>query len=181
MPMLLIGGAIIAVVAALIFWPTSETPTAEPAKRAKAQAGASVAAGPGPAVGGTPAGGVQPRAVDEPTRPAVQPKLNPAIQLPEGGAAPAMPEPEVVPDFDDVEEEIAYYEKKLALATEALERRQKNAEYMETAVRQRVEQSPHAEQEAEVYESRKKIVDDNLATAQRKVEELEAKLEELRR
>jgi hypothetical protein len=179
MPIMLLGGAIIAVVAALIFWPTAEEPTTS-AARAKDRAGAAAAGAVHQGAAAAP-GGVQPRPADEPTRRAVEPKLNPAVRLPEGiGNAPAMPEPEVVPDFDTLEEEVAYYEKKLALAIEARDRREKNVARMET-VRQRAEQSANPEQELEVFESRKKIVEDNFAKAQEKVDELEAKLDDLRR
>lgn len=179
MPAVLIGGAILAVVAALIFWPTGEE-AATGAERAKVGSAAAVAPGGGAA--GAAAGGVQARAVDDPIRRAPEPRLNPAVQfMPEGvGQAPGIPEPEVVPDFDDVEEEIAYYERKLELAIVMRDKRQQFVERMDK-VRERAEQSADPQQALETLEGRKKIVDENLAKAQQKVDEIEAKLADLRR
>jgi hypothetical protein len=180
MPAMLIGGAILAVVAALIFWPTGDEAPTSGAERAKDRTAAAAGAAPNSKEGGA-LGGIQPRAVDDPIQRPRESKLNPAIAFPEGiGAAPGMPEPEVVPDFDNVEQEIAYYEKKLEHAIELRDQRAQFVERLGRA-RERAEQSANPQQELEVFEGRKKIVEDNLTTAQKKVDELEAKLADLKR
>ena len=180
MPAMLIGGAILAVVAALIFWPSGDEAPTSSAERAKDRSAAAAKPGSAPSAS-VAAGGVQARAVDDPiTRPR-PPKVNPALPIPEGiGPAPGVPEPEVIPDFDNVAEEIAYYEKKLDQAIEMRDQRALFVERLDRA-RERAEQSDNPQRDLEVFEGRKKIVEDNLTSAQKKVEDLETKLAELRR
>lgn len=179
LPAVLVGGAILAVVAALVFWPTDDG-GAKGASRAKAD-GTRVAAAEG-GRRGVPAGGVQSREVDDPSRRAPNPRINPKVRLPQGaGIKPGPPpEPEAPPEFENSEEEVAWYQAKLERAVANRDKRKVFAERL-PKVRERIEQGENAEKQLEAFEGRKKIVEENLAKAEKEVEELEAKLAELRK
>jgi hypothetical protein len=136
---------------------------------------------PTPGAGQGEVGGVQPREYDE-AEGRAQPRLNPAIQLPSaGGLAPEVPAPpEEPPDFETVEEEIAWYEKRLADARSKLEMRTRAVEHLAKS-RERAEQSANPNEALAVFEKRKARVEDNHRIAEDRVRELEIKLDELRK
>jgi ribosomal protein L15 len=175
-----IGGAVILLVFALIaFWPgKSTTPEGDAAKKGGAAASAD---GDRSTRGAAGQGGVQARDYDEPSAPDRPGKRNPAVRLPNVGMAPEAPAPkdDTPPVFASKAEEIAWYERKLVQAQEVLDARQKFAERL-PKVRAKIEQAPNAEQQLQAFEQRKKIVEDNYAKAQADVAEIEKKLAQLR-
>lgn len=175
-----IGGAVILLVFALIaFWP-GKSPDRE-SEAAKKAAAANAESDRASRSGGGGKGGVQARDYDEPSAPARPGKRNPAVRLPNVGMAPEAPAPkdDTPPVFASKSEEIAWYERKLVQAQEVLDARQKFAERL-PKVRAKIEQAPNAEQQLQAFEQRKKIVEDNYAKAQADVAEIEKKLAQLR-
>jgi len=130
-----------------------------------------------------PRGGIGPRPVDEPSRPPTapaSPRISPAFELEAINMAPSGPPPDDdPPEFANRTEEIAWYERKLEQALRMRESRKTFADRL-PAVRARLEQHEDAETLLVTFERRKKIVEDNYDRAQRKVEEIERKLGELR-
>lgn len=164
------------VVAALLIFDFGDDEETQGDKSANAARAGEAEGGGGGA--GANKGGVQSRPYD----PAEGPKsrLNPAIKLPNVGMAPAPPPtPEEPPEFSNTAEEIAWYEKKLAGAIKIRDARKKFVERL-PKVKERIEAGPNPEEGLASFEGRKKIVEDNYASAQKDVEEIEAKLAELR-
>ena len=178
MPVVIGGAAILAVFALIAFWPGKSTTRGTDDARKAAGAGVD---GDREGRGAGGKGGVQARDYDEPSAPDRPGKRNPAVRLPNVGMAPEAPAPkdDTPPVFASKAEEIAWYERKLAQAQEVLEARQKFAERL-PKVKEKIEQSPNAEQQLQAFEQRKKIVEDNYAKAQADVAELEKKLSGLR-
>jgi hypothetical protein len=176
-PAILAGAGILAVVAVLALWPSGDDAKDRASDAAGANGGAAGAAG---AVGGVAGkGGVQARAADKASdNRSPEPKVNPAIKLPAVGMAPGVPPPEKPPEFNDRAEEIAWYERKLEAAKQMRDSRKKFAERL-PQVRERIEQSDNPDAQLAAFESRKKIVEENYAKAQKRVEELEQKLADL--
>lgn len=106
-------------------------------------------------------------------------KVNPALLPKHVGMAPAVPPPEEPPKFENVEQEIAWYEKKLGKASEEVEARKKNVERL-NKTRQRAEDSPDPSAALARYEKTEKVVQGNLAQAEKKVGDIEKKLASLR-
>ena len=183
-PAILAGAGILAVVGLLVFWPSGD----DDAKSAKQEDGKSASAKSGrrnrdggkngaAARGG---GGVAARAVDDATPgSSVKGKVNPALLPKKVGMAPGIPQEEPPPKFDNVEEEIAWYEKKLEKANTQLEARERNVERLNKS-KQKAEDSPDPGPALARYEKSKKIVEGNLEKAKTKVAEIEKKLSELR-
>jgi len=175
MPTFLAIAAVCAVVALLFLWPGGGGGGPEEASRRGGEAGAG---GERSSEKGKRAG-VQARGYDE-AKGRPEPRVNPAIKLPTVGMAPgAPPKPEEPPDFKSVEEEIAWYEKKLEAAQKDLAMRKTAMERLARA-KERAEQSDNPEEALAVFEKRKQRVEDNHRQAEKRVEELEKKLEELR-
>jgi hypothetical protein len=177
MPAIVAGAGILAVVAVLALWPSGDDKAAAGDNAARASADG--AAGAGARAAGAKRGGVQPRDADAADRGVKYGKVNPAVKLPAVGIAPGVPPPEEPPDFKNKEQEIAWYEKKLDQAMELRETRKKNVDHL-PKVRERIEASDNPQEELATFESREKIVEENYAKAQERVEEIEAKLAELR-
>ena len=174
LPAIVVGAGIL-VVAALLIFDFGDDKDSDGDKSANAaQAGAAEGGG---SRAGANKGGVPSRPYD----PAEGPKSrrNPAIKLPNVGMAPAPAAPEGPPEFSNTAEEIAWYEKKLAGAIKIRDARKKFVERL-PKVKERIEAGPNPEEGLESFEGRKKIVEDNYASAQKDVEEIEAKLAELR-
>lgn len=171
LPAVLAAGVILLLAGGLIFWPSDDEATEVPGK--KPNQTASMRAGdPSPS-------GIKGREIDSATgRP--KPRVNPALRLPELGTAPGPPPDEGPPDFQSKEEEIEWYEKRLSSAQSILENRRKFVERL-PAARERFERRhPDPSTRDDAWQQREDTVKDNLEKAQAKVEELEAKLAELR-
>jgi hypothetical protein len=183
MPVVAGVGVLAAIIAAIALWPRSDATDAGGKGKDKAAASSSDKGGKsGDGAGNEKAGGVAARAYDNPNAPGQSGKVNPAIRLPNLGMAPegaGPPEPETPPTFANKAEEIAWYEARLARATQTLESRQKFADRL-PATKDRVASGPDPQRQLEVFEGRKKIVEENLAKAQADVAEIERKLKELR-
>lgn len=179
LPAILAGAGILAVVGLLVFGPSGKDDEDDSAKSADA-AGAVAARGAKGAAASR--GGIAAREVDDPARRADRSrgKLNPAVKLPPMGMAPEVPaQSDEPPDFASVEEEIAWYERKLDEAERMLDYRKKFAERL-PQVREKLEKGDNPEQQLAAFESRKKQVEENYEKAQARVEEIEAKLSELK-
>lgn len=185
MPVLVGLGALLALIAVIALWPDSDADDAKAAKRAKAGAGSKAQEGDddGSLAAGQ-AAGVAARTYDEPSAPGRSGRMNPAIRLPsvgmappEGGASP--PADDKPPVFENVAQEIAWYEARLERANKTLESRKKFFDRL-PEVRDRIAKGPDPQRQLEVFEGRKKIVEDNYTKAQADVAEIERKLKELR-
>lgn len=175
LPAIVLGGAILAIVALLVLWPSSDEDEAAQARAAAISAGAERRGPEGAAAG---KGGIQARAVDEASRPR-RSRLNPNVHLPPAGMKPAPPPPpEDPPASASVDEKIAFYEKKLDRALEEKQRRTLFVERLDRA-EERAKQSDDPSQ-LELFERRKKKVLDNYERAAAEVERIEKKLDELR-
>ncbi|MBA3546750.1 MAG: hypothetical protein H0T76_09735 [Nannocystis sp.] len=177
----LIGGAILLIAGLFIFWPKSETATADArtqaAQSAAAQGSNSVADG---AAGGV-AQGIDPRDIDparartqveRSTTARVTPGLLPATGM--GMAPPRPPTPEPT-SFASKAEEIAYVEKKLAEARADLDSRATFVERMA-----KIQQKSTSVDEDERNAGRAKVVKQNYENARLRVEELEKRLKSLK-
>lgn len=182
-PAILAGAGILAVVGLLVFWPSGDddAKNAKQDDKAAAKAGKrGGAAGRDSGANARGGGGVAARAVDDatPGSSAVG-KVNANLLPKKVGMAPGLPQEEPPPKFDNVEEEIAWYEKRLEKANEQLENRKKNMERL-AKTKQTAEESPDPGPALARYEKSKKIVEGNLKKAEAKVAEIETKLSELR-
>lgn len=192
-PAVLAGAGILAVVAALVFWPSGDKGDGK-GKDGKGENSAVAAQGrAGDEKEGASAkgpGGVGARNVDEASRAeggelqagksGTEYKLNPAIRLPRGmGLAPAVPAEEPPPKFETKEEEIEWWEAKLDRASTQLEMRTKATARL-AKWKERAEASENPDEELARYEQRAEVVNENLRKAQEKVAELEKKLAELK-
>jgi hypothetical protein len=174
-PMLLAGAAVCAVVAILFLWPGGGGGDPDEATRRGGEGGER-----GGQASERKRGGVQARGYDEADG-APKGRLNPAIQLPNAGMAPGpAPKPEEPPDFQSAEEEIAWYEKRLAAANSNLDIRKKAVERLPKA-RERAEQAPNPDEALAKFEQTEKRVQENLEHAEKQVAEIEKKLEALRK
>lgn len=181
MPALLGAGAVAAIVALVLMWPSGDkTDRAGADASGKARTTAN-AAGKGPGGGAAAAGGgVAARENDDPNAASVVGKRNPAVRLPNVGLAPEPPPaPAEPPAFATKAEEIAWYEKKLEQAKKTRDARQTFVDRL-PRVRERLEKNPDAARQLEAFEGRKKIVEDNYTKAVADVNSLERKLAELR-
>lgn len=125
-------------------------------------------------------GGVGARSVDDATPgTSAKGKVNPRLLPKRVGMAPSVPAPEPPPKFNNVDEEIAWYEKKLEIANGLVASRQKGIDRLPRA-KQRAEDSEDPTKALAKYEASKKIVESNFAKAQAKVSDIEKKLAELR-
>ena len=182
-PAILAGAGILAVVGLLVFWPSGDedakntTQDDKSAARANSKSGSAARAN-GDAARGQ--GGVAARTVDDatPGSSAVG-KINPSLLPKNVGMAPGIPQEEPPPKFNNVEDEIAFYEKRLEKARTELESREKNVERL-AKTKQAAEDSPDPAAAMARYEQSKKIVEDNLAKAKKKIADLEEKLTSLR-
>lgn len=180
MPVIAGLGALLAVILAIVMWPSDEKGSGA-GKNAKTGAAAGEA-GDGSVTAAGRAAGVAPRTYDEPSQRSGSGKINPAIRLAEVGLAPAGSVPaedDTPPVFASTAEEIAWYEVRLERARKKLDARKKFADRL-PAARERAANGPEPQRQLEVYEGRKKIVDNNYARAQSEVIEIERKLKELR-
>lgn len=174
----LIGGAILLIAGLFIFWPQSDTTaTRTPAGQGAAQGSNSLASGKDGGDGGL-VRGIDPRDID-PAQAAqaarVQARLTAGVQSPNLQMAPApTPTPEPT-SFDSTAEEIAYVEKKLALARSDVEARGVFVDRM-----QKILQKGKTADEDERNAARAKIVQQNYETARARVTELEARLKSLK-
>jgi hypothetical protein len=180
LPAMLAGAGILIVVALLVLWPSGDDGGSGPESLAGSAQGAAGAAGGGNGAGGR--GGVQARDFDEASRQSPAPRMNPAVRLPPQGAgmAPGMPpKSDDPPEFASRQDEITWYEERLARAIQMRDSRQKFVERL-PKIRERIEEGDNPEEGLKAFEGRKKIVEDNFAKAQARVDELEAKLAGLR-
>jgi len=174
-PTILVIAAVCAVVALLFLWPGGAGKSPEEASRRGGEAGAGGERSPDKGE----RAGVQARGYDE-AQGRGEPRVNPAIKLPAVGMAPGpAPQPEEPPEFQSVEEENAWYEKKLEAAEASLAMRKKAVERLPKA-RERAEQAANPEEAIAVFEKRKQRVEENHHHAEKRVAELEKKLEQLR-
>jgi len=171
------------VVGLLVFWPSGDDDAKNADKggdKVAAKGGGKAGAAPGGKSGARGGGGVGARAVDDATPGASAPsgKVNPRLLPKNVGMAPGIPQEEPPPKFDNVDDEIAWYEKKLEKANTQLDGRKKNVERLAKA-KQKAEDSDDPGAMAR-YEQSKKIVEGNLTKAESRVSEIEKKLSELR-
>lgn len=184
MPVVAGIGVLAAIIAAIALWPRSDATDASGKGKDKGAASASNKGGKdGDGAGGAgKGGGVAARAYDSPSASGNSGKINPAVRLPNLGMAPEgaiPPEPEKPPVFANVAEEIKWYEARLDRANQTLESRKKFLDRL-PATKERVAAGPDPQRQLEVFEGRKKIVEENHAKAQADVVEIERKLKELR-
>lgn len=182
----LIGGAILLIAGLFIFWPASETATADARSQAAQAAGAqgsnTVAGERGGPRGGL-AQGIDNRDID-PARaraqgePSGEARVTPGL-LPSGSGglnmAPPVPSTPEPTRFASKAEEIAYVEKKLALARTDLDTRATFVERM-----QKIQQQSKSVDQDERNAARAKVVQQNYEGARVRVEELEKRLKSLR-
>lgn len=184
LPAILVGLGLLAVVGLLVFGGSDgDDAKADGAKSAAADGAGKAAGG---AAGRAGEGGVPARPYDKASAaPVGSARINPAVRLPAVGMAPQGSEGtrrDDKPPEDATEEElITWYEKQLEEAQRNLERR-KVFKGRLPGIRQRIEESnhPQKDKELESFETRAKVVSDNLDRAQAKVDEIEKKLAELR-
>jgi len=171
---LIVGGAILVVAALLIFWPGGDATGGAGSGKGKGSAGqqASLAQGGG----GGPEGqamGVGARDYD-PNRGNGKVRVNPGL-LPVGPGSNTMAPPrKVKPEptsFPSAAAEIAYWEKKLALAQQELTQRTLFLERMK-----KVKENARTSEQIETAERRGVIVQKNYDEAKKHVEELEQKV-----
>lgn len=183
MPVVAGIGVLAAIIAAIALWPKSDAADTGGKGKGKPGASASANAGDADGKGGSgKGGGVAARTYDNPSAPGNSGKINPAVRLPNLGMAPegAVPaEPEKPPVFANTAEEIKWYEARLERANQTLESRKKFLDRL-PATKERVAAGPDPQRQLEVFEGRKKIVEENYAKAQSDVLEIERKLKELR-
>lgn len=170
----LIGAAVLAIAALLIFWPDSETAskTGKGGRDGGAAGQASNVAGGGGA--GGVARGIQPRAID-PAEGRSQPQVTPGLMAPSNGLAMV---PERKPDptsFPSAAAEIAFFEKKLEQARADLTAR---TTFLERMKKQK-DDAPISE--TDKMNQRSKVVQENFDKARARVEELEEKVAGLKR
>lgn len=168
----LIGGAILAIAALLIFWPDSESAsqTGAGGKNGAGQQGSNVAGG-GP---GGVARGIQPREID-PAEARTGPQVREGLLAPTNGLAMMPQRPPEPTSFPNTAAEIAHVEKKLAEARTNLESRTLFLERM----KKQKEQASVSEMDR--INQRAKVVQDNYDKAVDRVTDLEHKLAELKR
>jgi hypothetical protein len=175
LPALLAGAGILAVAALFIFGGDDDK-EAKQAQDAKAQQAAAQTQKVG-----SPKGGVASRKADDATETSKpKPRLNPRIAdaIVTDGMAPV---PNKRPDptsFESTEAEIAYWEEALGEANRMLEIRQRASEHVPLQ-EERIRENGTPE-DLEEFQGRKQVVADNLAKAQARVTEIEAKLARLR-
>ncbi len=187
MPAILAGAGILAVVALLVFWPSGDGGADKDGGRSASKAGDSAGSARAGAKGGkngaAGGGGVAPRSADDPSKLAagqVGGRRNPAVPRLEGmGMAPGVPAEELPPKFKSVDEEITWYEGKLDSANTLLATRQKAVDRLPKA-KERAAEGDNAEDQLARLAAREGTIKKNLETAQAKVDEIEAKLAELR-
>ena len=169
----LIGGAILAIAALLIFWPDSETASKAGAGGKDGAAGqqGSTVAGGGP---GGVARGIQPREID-PAEARTGPQVRDGLLAPTNGLAMMPQRPPEPTSFPNTAAEIAHVEKKLAEARTNLESRTLFVERM----KKQKEQASVSEMDR--INQRAKVVQDNYDKAVDRVTDLEHKLAELKR
>lgn len=183
-PAILAGAGILAVVGLLVFWPSGDgddkdsmTKDGEVAEADGTRARSRAAANGLDARGG---GGVAARSVDDATPGnSAAGRVNPRLLPKSVGMAPGIPEDEPPPKFNNVQDEITWYEGRLDTATTQLESRRKNTERL-AKIKQTAEGSADPGPALARYEKSKKIVEENLAKAEAKVATIEKKLAELR-
>jgi hypothetical protein len=182
MPVVAGVGAVLAVILAIAMWPKADDAESKGRKRTKAGAATKAGDDDDSALSGQ-AAGVAARTYDEPSAAGRSGKINPAIRLPSVGMAPegaGAPAPDDTPPvFENVAQEIAWYEARLVRATKALESRKKFYDRL-PEVRERIAKGPDPQRQLEVFEGRKKVVEENYARAQADVAEIERKLKQLR-
>jgi len=177
LPAIVVGAGILLVAALLIF-------DFGGSDKAEGKDGASSAQADGSAKGGRNGragkGGVESRPYDA-AKNNPESRINPKVRLANVGMAPqtTAPPPEKPPVFNNKEEEIAWLEKKLASAEQARDSRKLNVKRL-ADVKARIESGPNPTEQLKDFEGRKKIVENNYDKAVEKVEELEAKIAELR-
>ena len=181
----LIGGAILLIAGLFIFWPASETATADARAQATQAAGAQ---GSNTVAGERGAGGGLARGIDnrdiDPAQARTQfersteARVTPGL-LPSGSGglnmAPPVPTTPEPTSFASKAEEIAYVEKKLAVARTDLDARATFVERM-----QKIQQQSKSVDEDERSAARAKIVQQNYEAVRLRVEELEKRLKSLR-
>lgn len=171
---LIVGGAILVVAALLIFWPGGDATTGAGSGKGKGSAGQQASLAQGGA--GGPEGqamGVGARDYD-PNRGNGKARVNPGL-VPIGPgsntmAPPRKPKPEPT-SFPSAGAEIAYWEKKLALAQQELTQRTLFLERMK-----KVKENARTSEQIETAERRGVIVQKNYDDAKKHVEELEQKV-----
>ena len=171
LPALLAGAGILAVAGLFIFGGNDDAKQATEAKDGKAASATR---------SGGAKGGVAARQADGANSGRTKPKLNPRIAnavITEGMAPTPTKEP-VPESFPSKEAEIEYWEKQLVKANSVLASRERSQAHVPNA-EARIRENGTPEELAD-FERRKTIVADNLTRAQEKVEDIEAKLSELR-
>ncbi len=178
LPALLAGAGILIVAGLLIFGGNGDDDAAK-----RSQATSKTKSANSQTKAGADNSGLAAREVDDATNPAVanKPKLNPRIAnaIVTGGMAPDPGKKEVPTSFGSVADEIVYWEDELRDANRMLEIRERAVEHIpqiEDAIRNGNDPVNGLEQ----FESRKKVVNDNLDRAKKRVEEVEGKLTKLR-
>ncbi|MFV8754675.1 hypothetical protein ACNOYE_29360 [Nannocystaceae bacterium ST9] len=177
LPALLAGAGILIVAGLLIFGGGDDDDDA--AKRSEANKTKS-ASSQSKAGGGK--SGMASREVDEATSPGAQnkPKLNPRIanSIVTGGMAPDSGKKEEPTSFASVDDEITYWEDELREANRMLEIRERAVEHI-PQIEEAIKNGNDPVNGLKEFENRKKVVNDNLDRAKKRVEEVEGKLAKL--
>lgn len=170
----LVGAAILLIAGLLIFWPASDSATGGPGRRGDGSAQQANNNSGGGFRGGGLASGIAPREVD-PAMARGTPGVRAGLLPPDKGLA-MMPRQKPEPTgFSSAAAEITYFEKKLVEARANLEARTTFRERMK-----RIQDTAPVSQ-TEVNLRRAKTVEENFNKAKARVEELEKKLEGLRK
>jgi hypothetical protein len=175
LPALLAGAGILIVAGLLIFGGEDDA-----AERSEAE-GKTKSASAQTKAGSEGKQGMATRNVDDPTAPTAQnkPKLNPRIanSIVTGGMAPGKKEEPT--SFASVDDEIAYWEDELREANRMLEIRERAVEHI-PQIEEAIRNGNDPVNGLKEFETRKKVVQDNLERAQKRVEEVEGKLDKLK-
>ncbi len=176
LPALLAGAGILIVAGLLIFGGDDEDKTAKREGTGEKSQSANVQTNSGGAQTGVAA-----RQTDEATPAAGKAKLNPRIanSIVTGGMSPTSEKKEDPTSFASKNDEITYWEDQLREAERLLEIRERAVDHI-PKTEQAIREGNDPENGLKEFEKRKKVVQENLDKAQKRVEDIEAKLEELR-
>ena len=177
LPTLLAGAGILVVAGLMIFWPDDSSQTAKKRNTDKA-------AETGGKDGPNPRGGVAAREADEAkgasrVNPRIKPRINPRLRpATEFGMSPNPPSNEP-PEFNDPDEEIAYWETQLSEAERVLEMREKAIDRL-PKIKEQIMAGNDPEGGLAAFEKREQVIHENLAKQRDKVAEVSEKLEALK-
>jgi hypothetical protein len=172
LPTVLAGAGILLVAGLMIFWPDDST------QATKKQSARVVQGADADAKGGR--GGIPSREADKArgasqAEPATKSRINPRLQpATEFGMSPNPPK-KGPPEFENNEEEIAYWETQLAEAQRVLAMRERAIERL-PEIKEQIKAGNDPEGGLKAFERREQIIHENLGKQKQKVAEIEEKL-----